>query len=591
MIHAATGERSFLSGFCLIRTASAEQRHEQERDAICQLGTRGFSEVILKRMPAFSLVLFGKTNGRQLELAEDGDNDFAFGAGAVIYDDLSGRDAVSRILIEFDGTAKILDMCSGDFSLVIYKYNVLHILTNKSGSSLVFYDDSISILSNSFLCLCNLLQKLSINTHNLYEFVGKGFVTGDETPFEQCRSLGPGAHLVFDGLKMLNQSAAPLPPVTFGGSFEDGLEVAAELLRQKFARIVAGYGDDITCALSGGFDLRLMLALLLDQGVCPALFVYGADRDPDVLISTSICEGEGFELRHVNKDATETPSPDEFGHLVRLNFQSDDGYFWSGIFNNGAELMERRIRSRHSLTLNGGGGEILRVFFQLLDRPYTIKQFVQAFYLDVDDCGFSQQFSRAEFIENIAVKVRRIIQSGSEKLDRHIIEWLYPVFRCRSFFARHESIYNLDGPSIVPFFDVDVGSFGAGLPIRWKRGGFFEAKLICKLAPRLAAYSSAYGASFSDPIGWKRLAMEVLSSARPPALRHSLWLLQNTLQLNPRYADLFLSQPYVDSVFKDRDYIMARFFHIPSVINSAYVNRIYTLEYLAREFASKLSSV
>ena len=89
----------------------------------------------------------------------------------------------------------------------------------------------------------------------------------------------------------------------------------------------------------------------------------------------------------------------------------------------------------------------------------------QAYYLDVDDRGFSSQFSRAAFIENIAIKVGRISGCDREKLDRHIIEWLYPMFRCRSFFGRYESIYNLNGASILPFFDVDVGSFGAGLPI------------------------------------------------------------------------------------------------------------------------------
>jgi hypothetical protein len=214
---------------------------------------------------------------------------------------------------------------------------------------------------------------------------------------------------------------------------------------------------------------------------------------------------------------------------------------------------------------------------------------VQAYYLDVDGHGFSSQFSRTAFIEKITKKVGRICGCEKEKLDRHIIEWLYPMFRCRSFFGRYESIYNLNGASIVPFFDVDVGSLGAALPIRWKRGGGFEAKLIEKIAPRLAVYNSVYGTSFSGPVSWKRLLMELLSSARPPELRHWLWLLQNILGQRPSDRNPFLSKPYVDSVFKDRDYIMAQYFNLPSVTNPEYIDRVYTLEYLAREFSGKLS--
>ena len=144
-------------------------------------------------MPTFSLVLFGKTNGTELEFAEDANSDFAFGAGAVIYNGVSGRGAVSEILSDFDGTSKILDSCIGNFSLVIYKNSLLHILNNKIGSFFIFHDSLMRIISNSFLCLCNLLPKLSLHTHNLFEFVGKGLRNGRRdafrtVPFTRARS-------------------------------------------------------------------------------------------------------------------------------------------------------------------------------------------------------------------------------------------------------------------------------------------------------------------------------------------------------------------------------------------------------------------
>jgi hypothetical protein len=319
------------------------------------------------------------------------------------------------------------------------------------------------------------------------------------------------------------------------------------------------------------------------------LFVYGTNRDQDVRVARAICQAEGQKLRHVDKDAAAVPTREEIGDVVRLNFLSDDGYFQSGIFNNGAERTERRIRSRHALTMNGGGGEILRVFFQLLDKPYTPLQFAQAFYANVDERAFSSKFSQQIFIRNVVDKIGILVPTEHGKLQRYVIEWLYILFRCRSWFGRHGSIYNWYGASLIPFFDVDIGRFAAGLPIRWKRGGGFEARLIHKIAPRLASYQSAYGTSFGDPISWKRRMMEFLSSARPPALRHPISRFQKNWAREKMTSDVHMSQEFIDVVFKDRDYIMSKYFNIQLLKDSSYKNRVFTLEYLAREFSNKLS--
>ena len=65
----------------------------------------------------------------------------------------------------------------------------------------------------------------------------------------------------------------------------------------------SAFGDRISTALSGGYDSRLMLALLRACGVAPYVYVYGYEDDCDVQVARSIAAGEGFALVHTDKQA------------------------------------------------------------------------------------------------------------------------------------------------------------------------------------------------------------------------------------------------------------------------------------------------
>jgi hypothetical protein len=52
--------------------------------------------------------------------------------------------------------------------------------------------------------------------------------------------------------------------------------------------VAASFGDRVTCALSGGYDSRLILALLRRHGVSPRVYVYGPPGDKDVELARTI---------------------------------------------------------------------------------------------------------------------------------------------------------------------------------------------------------------------------------------------------------------------------------------------------------------
>ncbi|WP_438992908.1 hypothetical protein [Pseudemcibacter sp.] len=84
-------------------------------------------------------------------------------------------------------------------------------------------------------------------------------------------------------------------------SYDELLYEQATLIKRQMETIVSAYGKNITTALSGGYDSRLLLSLLIDAGVTPQLYVYGENSSPDVLVAKSIEKGEGLEINHVDK--------------------------------------------------------------------------------------------------------------------------------------------------------------------------------------------------------------------------------------------------------------------------------------------------
>ncbi len=72
------------------------------------------------------------------------------------------------------------------------------------------------------------------------------------------------------------------------------------------------FGDRVGCALSGGYDLRLILACLRRHGVRPRVYVYGSAAESDVVLASEIARKEGFPLAVIDKSDQPMIPPEEF---------------------------------------------------------------------------------------------------------------------------------------------------------------------------------------------------------------------------------------------------------------------------------------
>jgi hypothetical protein len=202
-------------------------------------------------------------------------------------------------------------------------------------------------------------------------------------------------------------------------SDEDHLARNLANLRAYFDSIVRCFGDRIDTALSGGYDSRLTLALLLERGISPSIHVYGRPGDADVMVAKHVAANEGFALSHVDKSTFAAVEPDAFPDVVERNFQAFHGHPSDGVFENGSDLTTRTELCRGGrLMLNGGGGEVFRNFFYLPDRSFSVRQILWAFYSRFDPATCTRLFEPERYYRALEHKVRKTLGVGGKRLSR-----------------------------------------------------------------------------------------------------------------------------------------------------------------------------
>ena len=191
-----------------------------------------------------------------------------------------------------------------------------------------------------------------------------GVVSGNDTLFNEVK-LAPIQATIVAGPHAL-EIIRPPRRVTrmFASRGRDAsLRESIALLDRYFSAVARSFGDRVRCALSGGYDSRLILAFLRRHGIKPSLYVYGRAGDRDVRLAAEIARRESFPIDAIDKDDRPDIPATEFIETARRNFLATDGYGYAGIFHNGAETeeMARRVLG-DAIAIHGGGGEIFRNF-------------------------------------------------------------------------------------------------------------------------------------------------------------------------------------------------------------------------------------
>ena len=497
-----------------------------------------------------------------------------------------GTAALREIYDTFCGSTGVAPTLRGVFHLILRKQGILYLANDAAGLLSVYFNTDRSVFSSSWLAVCRLADHLTLSTQSAYEYVFNGSVLGDCTLVREIELLALDSHVEFGPGAPRLVIRSPVIPSPPRASREELLEESLRLLRGYFRDVVAAFPAGFNCALSGGYDSRLILGLLLEQGAHPNLFVYGRDADDDVRVAKTIAGGEGLDLIHIDRSARERCEPEAFPAQVRQNFYGSDGGSYGGLLNWDSEYLEVRRRTADGRAcLNGGGGEVFRNFFYLPNRRFTVRQLLWSFYGQFEPRWTTARFDEDRYFAALESKVAETLRDTNPRLERHVIEWLYPHFRCRSWVATEMQFGNRAGTQLNPFLDEQISQWAASLCIDLKDLGRFEAELIRRVNPRLAAYRSAYGHAFTTEASWSYRAAYQLGQWRSPRLRRLMFRLRARTRRGPHQFHGYGAPAYIHSLFGDHPCGMSRLFRLERVGSDVQWHRIWALEYLCRELS------
>ena len=240
-----------------------------------------------------------------------------------------------------------------------------------------------------------------------------------------------------------------------------------------------------------------------------------------------------------------------------------------------------------TIAFNGGGGEIFRNFFYLLDRKYTIRELLWSFYSGFDPAVCTPVFDAARYYHGLERKVMDLLEADEPLLERPTVEWLYHSFRCRAWDGKVDSVAARYGFTAMPYLERAITEHASALRLSWKNHGAYEAEMICRADPRLARYPSSYGHGFAAPPPLSRRIADYGTYVRPPWLRRYTYRLKHVRRPRGDWPG-YLAAPYRSAVLPGGVQILSRLFRIGRIGDEAQFARILSLEYALRRFGSRV---
>jgi len=572
-------------GFFLLCHNPNEDRGAEENRLKQAFAELGFGPPEIVKTEAYLFAAYPKFQSGSTGLKRYPNGDFAFVCGTCFCEGVGRADAASLC-----GRAGAMSPASerlmGHYAIAFRKNGRTEIKLDTFGGYHLFYSDEARIVSSSFYAICSALGSLTISQQSACEYVFNGVVSGDETLFNEVKLTPIQATIVVwaHGFELVR------PRLTIPHSFTAArrdtlLRESIPLLDRYFSEIGRSFGHRVRCALSGGYDSRLILAYLRRHGLAPSVYVYGRAQDGDVQIATRIARGEGFQLDVIDKEERPVIPPTEFIGIAHRNFLATDGYGYAGIFHNGAETEElaRRVLG-NTIAVNGGGGEIFRNFFNLLNRKYTIAEILWGFYSQFDPGTCTASFDGRGYYRGIHRKVIHLLGREERCLPRPTIEWLYHRFRCRAWDGKVDSIASWHGFTAMPFLETPITNHASALPLGLKKHGAYEAELIRRVDSRLARYPSIYGHDFSKAPPLSRRLFDYCTYLRPTWLRRYTYRIKWSLPSGEWPA--YLASPYQEAVLPGGTTLVRRLFQLERVADPVQYARILSLEYVLRHFGS-----
>lgn len=345
------------------------------------LEQRGFiTQKTVKNGP-YKIVLYKKLLGRVSETALYGDNVLLV-CGTLIYRGLGIKDSAYAFLRDITLGELNLEQALGGFIAVMLIEGRIKIYTDRYSILPLYYRTDQPIISTSFLSLASFDKEgLAVNPQAILEIIlGQGVIPPD-TQLKGINRYVPECPPKFSGVDFLPLEI-PSPQEPRPSNRKLSLHDQINRLDQYFEQIKCALAErGVLTGLTGGFDSRMLYALLRRHGIRPNVFTHWENgKSGDFRISELIALHEKLPLICV-KEHHKSPesNPDMyFPSYLYTDGQCRTQYYWSEVYSTLCYL--EKINPNSFVSMNGVGGEQYRnsegIYIKVNSWPDWIKNHI-----------------------------------------------------------------------------------------------------------------------------------------------------------------------------------------------------------------------
>jgi len=208
-------------------------------------------------------------------------------------------------------TGEFLEKLNGEFAFIAETKDIIFCTVDKTRSIPLFYIKTKNslIISDSAYYLKNKINQ-PLNEEKAAEFMVAGYVTGNETLFDDIKQIRNGEFLLYQKNEKYFKSCCYFR-FLHGDNYElpetGLLEMLDQTFVDTFSRLIEStskQGKRLIVPLSGGLDSRIIVAMLKRLGVNDVICMsYGRKGSRESEISKHVAEALGYEWLFVEYTA------------------------------------------------------------------------------------------------------------------------------------------------------------------------------------------------------------------------------------------------------------------------------------------------
>jgi hypothetical protein len=361
------------------------------------------------------------------------------------------------------------------------------------------------IATSSLALACALGSRLNTNALRAL-FMGDS-IRSPNSAFEGIKRIALGEQCTLsNGSLESHPSWTPFLKSASYRSMKDAVDEGIHILGSS-CRNVQKIWPDCVADLTGGFDSRLVIAMMADPARPFHVTVNGDPSNIDVVLAHKISDEFNWTLHHYQP-------PDGWGEERLEHFKKGialiDGEKPGHQIDNTIWAKNNLIEFYDAAT-GGSGGELYREFFwqqeyfkigrtcelnidRLLRYRFT--------FSSKPDMKLFRSDWRSEYLNSQRKAVQRIVAMAPDALNTAKLDAIY-IWKASGHSGRYQGASFPVIASPLPLLTGNAVEYAISLPWKYRMGGKLVRRLITQAHPKLASMPSWYGGS-AEPLSLRR---------------------------------------------------------------------------------------